>query len=239
MITSEAIQSVQSLYSKGVQSQDSRLRPRHIFNQLIRSRATLLVQKVNKKQQISQWDYMTLPCVEMVKASPHECPCIIPTGCVLLKSKYPLPRLITGIDGNAIQSVTSLDGSFVFDTTTFETNKYNAGNKYTAKKPQYYIYNNYLFITIVKQIRVIQVTALFDDPVEVWEFPSFCPCEDCCLDIYDIDFPLSNDKMETAIDMAAQKLLGIFVQMREDKNNDASDESGTQAMLHQPQSDNP
>ena len=231
----EALQMTQSLYSKGAQSQDSRLRPRHIYNQLLKSRATLSVQKFNKGQKFSQWDYLTISCLELVPAEKHECPCLPPTGCVVLKSKYPLPKFITGIDKDIIQSISSIDGSLILDQIDFATNKYLKGNKYTSKKPHYYIYNDYLFVTVTKALKIVQVTALFEDPIAVWTYPSLCDCADCCLDIYEKEFPLADNMMDTAADMAAQKLLAIFVQMREDKNNDASDNAGTAgAMIHQP-----
>ena len=45
MTTGEVIQRIQSLYSKGVQSDDSRLRPRHIYNKLLSTTAKLYEQQ--------------------------------------------------------------------------------------------------------------------------------------------------------------------------------------------------
>lgn len=231
----QAIQEVQSLYSKGVQTQDSRLRPRHIYSELIRARSTLLGQKLDKGQVLSQWENITLPCVELVLAESNECPGVIQAGCQLLKSKYPLPKLIASMDGDELQSVTSLNGELHLDPTTFSTNKYNEGNRYTSKKPQYFIYNEYLYVTILKRLQVVQVTAPFDDPVEAWLFPSMCETL-TCIDIYEKDFPATNKLMNTIIGMAVQELLSIFTQMRQDKNNDASDDTTTAGgMLHTPQ----
>lgn len=235
MTVGQAIQAVQSLYSKGVQSQDSRLRPRHIWNQLLRSRAKILVQRYNKGQELSQWEYMTIPCLKLVQATPYECSCIGLTNCTVLRSEFPIPKIIEGIDSPIIQMVSSVDGTMKFDCTTFSTNKYNKGNKFTATKPQYYLFNNYLYITVVKQIKMIQVTAAFNDPFEVWQYPSACGPTDCCFNLYDKTFPLLDDPMDMAVDMATQKLIGVFVQMQEDRNNDANDNSGQQNILHQPQ----
>lgn len=237
MTLEQAIQSVQSLYSKGVQTQDSRLRPRHIYSELANARATLLSQKIDKGQELSQWDYITLPCVELIVANSNECPGVIQAGCQLLRTKFKLPKLIAGIEGDIIQSVTSLDGQLVIDPTTFKDDKYNGGNKYTGKKPQRFVYNDYLWVTILKRLQVIQITAPFEDPVEAWMYPSMCEVPDC-LDIYSQEFPLSRRQTETAIGMATNNLLSIFVQMRQDKNNDASDDTATAGgMLHsgQPQ----
>ena len=50
MKTEELIQRVQSLYSKGVQSDDSRLTSRHIYNKLTTVRAKLVTEEAKKNQ---------------------------------------------------------------------------------------------------------------------------------------------------------------------------------------------
>ena len=53
MTNGEIIQRIQSMYSKGVESDDSRLRPRHIYNKLLTTTAKLYQQQKNKKQKIN------------------------------------------------------------------------------------------------------------------------------------------------------------------------------------------
>ena len=45
----EIIQRIQSLYSKGVESDDTRLMSRHIYNKLLTVRARLISQDAKKK----------------------------------------------------------------------------------------------------------------------------------------------------------------------------------------------
>jgi hypothetical protein len=236
MLVSEAIQTIQSLYSRGVQSQDSRLMPRHIWNKLLRTRSKLLAQQSNKNQSISQWTYQTIPCVELIQAAPYECPCVPAAGCSLLRSRYPIPEPITSLKGNLIQSVSSLDGSLIIDSTSFATAKYAEGNKFTSKKPQYLFYNNYLFITISKVLKVVQVTELAENPEDVWNFPSFCEdeCTDCCLSPLDRQFPLDNDLIDTAVQLTVNELISIFTQMREDRFNNSTDDTANSNIVHNP-----
>lgn len=235
MLVKEVIQRVQSLYSRGVQSQDSRLTSRHIWNKLITVRAKLLAQQSNKNQTISQWTYQTIPCIELIAAAPYECPCVPPSGCFLLRSKHPLPELLVTLRSNGIQSVSSLNGSLIIDKTTFATSKYADGNKFTSKKPAYFVYNNYLFVTITKHLKIIQATVLAENPEEIWEFPSACDdCVDCCISVLDRPFPLDNDTIDTAISMASAELISVFTQMREDKFNNSTDDTGTQNLVHTP-----
>lgn len=228
ILISEAIQRIKSLYNKGVQSDDSRLSSRHIYNKLLSVRSRLIYQKVNKKQKLSQWVYQTLPCVELIKAPIHECPCIPSGKCVILRTKYKLPKPISSLDKDIIQSVSSLDGSTIFNETTFETEKYTKGNKYTSTKPHYYIRNEYLYITDTKSLEAITITGLFDDPVAVEEHPSYCEdktsCPECeCKSAIDREFPIDSDLIDPMIELSLQELIEVFSQMREDQTNDARD----------------
>jgi len=53
MKVEEAIQRVQSMYSRGLQSKDSRLSSRHIYSALCSGRATLIQQQIDKGQKLS------------------------------------------------------------------------------------------------------------------------------------------------------------------------------------------
>jgi hypothetical protein len=225
MITREIIQRVQSLYSKGVQSDDSRLTPRHIYSKILTVRSKLMSQQAKKKQKISQWNYQTIPCLEMEIAPEHECPCAPPLGCNIYKSKQPLPEPLTDLNGHLIESVTSLDGSVIFSEVTWTEKKYKSGNKYTASKPDYFIRNKYLYVTQKKGTSVVQVTGLFEDPWVVEQYASICDdCESCgCDSPLDMDFPIDNDMIDTLVEMAFNELIVMFSQRPEDKTNDASD----------------
>ena len=229
MLVSEIIQRIQSLYSKGVKSDDSRLSNRHIYSKLLSVRSRLVYQKINKKQKLSQWSFQVLPCVELIKAPLHECPCI-PTGkCTILRTKFKLPKPVGSLNKDMIKSVTSLDGKLVLTETTFDTQKYQKGNKYTANKPTYYIKDEYLYITIEKSLEVITIIGLFDDPVEVDKYPSYCEdkdnCTECkdCESFLDKDFPIDSDLIDPMIELSLQELIEIFNNNREDQTNDTRD----------------
>lgn len=174
MTNNEVIQRIQSLYSRGVQSDDSRLSSRHIFSKAITVRSKLLNQKINKKQKIGQWNYQTLNCVELIEAESHECPCLPPIGCTISKVKYPFPKIISSSISHQIQSITSVDGSITFSETDWSAKKYKSGNKYTANKPDYFIRNGSIYITHKVGMKVIAVTFLAENPIEAYLFQSLC-----------------------------------------------------------------
>ena len=134
MLVSEVIQRIQSLYSKGAQSDDSRLTSRHIYNKMLTVRSKLLSQEAKKKQRVSQWNFQTISCVELIEAPVHECPCVPPIGCKIYRTREPLPEPLTNLNNHLIQSVTSLDGNIIYADIEWTELKYQYTNKYTAQK---------------------------------------------------------------------------------------------------------
>mgnify|MGYP003642694455 CR=1 FL=1 len=235
MIVKEILQRVQSLYSKGVQSDDSRLSARHIYSKVLSTRARLITQRLDKRQKVSQWVYQTLDCVELIKALPYECPCLPPVGCTILRTKLELPKPLTGIlNGHMIESVTSVEGSVTFSETTWKNKKYAVGSKYTSTKPDFYIRNNYLYITTKDSPKIISITGLFEDPLEATSFLGICGAEVCtggtpedncpeCASPLDLQLPIDKAMVETLIEVAANELINVFNQSQEDLTNNSTD----------------
>lgn len=225
----EIIQRVQSIYSKGVQSDDSRLTPRHIYNKIITVRSKLIQQKINKKQKISQWNYQDLQCVELVKALPYECPCLPSVGCEILRTKEKLPVPLTSLSKHMIQSVTSVDGTVTYSETTWNEKKYKSGNRYTSNKPDYYIRDGYLYITHPGGPKTISITGLFQDPLKAEKHPSLCNDIVDCESPLDKELPISNDMIDTLIEMTFNELIILFNQNIEDLTNNSTDNLGEQS----------
>lgn len=232
MLVKEIIQRIQSLYSKGLQSDDSRLSSRHIYNKLLTVRSKLITQQANKKQRISDWNYQTIPCIEMIKVPEHDCPCIPPSGCEILRSKYRLPKPLLNLSVNLIKNVSSLGGNIFYSEVTLAEKKYKRHSRYTSNKPDYFISDGYLYLTHLKgSPRVITLTGLFEDPVEAKNFEGLCSkidCPDCdkCKSPLDYEFPIDNDLIDTMIELSVKELIEVFnIYGREDKvgNNTQDD----------------
>jgi len=223
MTIKEIIQRIQALYSKGVKSDDSRLNSRHIYSKLKTIRGRLLYERVNKRQFIANINYQVLPCVELVVAPITECPCIPPLGCCIYKTKYPLPKPLSGINGHIIKSVTSLDGNIVFSELTWQDKKYKQFDKYTSQKPDYFISGEYLYVTAKNDTEVIRIEILLEDPVDGYNYPMYCPVESDCLSIFDREFHLDNSMIDSAIELSVQELIAIFNQSQEDSSNNSKD----------------
>lgn len=230
MILGELLQRVQSLYSKGVQSDDSRLTSRHIYSKLVTVRSTLISQKAKHKQKINDWNYQTLSCIEMIDVRPHECPCAPYPGCDTVKrSKYKIPKIISDYNGNLIDYVMSIDGSKKFDFTNRSELLSIRGNRYTAHSSRYILDKDYIYLYGRNTPKVIQMRALFDDPIEAMEFISFCPEDNIeCIDIFEMEFPFDSSSIDTYVQLTAQELSTFFGQRPQDVSNNNQDEQQQQ-----------
>ena len=223
MTIKEIIQRIQALYSKGVKSDDSRLNSRHIYSKLKTIRGRLLYERVNKRQFIASINYQVLPCVELVVAPITECPCIPPLGCCIYKTKYPLPKPLSGMNGHIIRSVTSLDGNIVYSELTWQDKKYKQYDKYTSTKPDYFITGEYLYVTAKNDTEVIRIEILLEDPIDGYNYPMYCPTVDDCLSVFDREFHLDNSMVDAVVELSVQELISIFNQAQEDSSNNSKD----------------
>jgi len=226
MIAHELVQRVQSLYSKGVESDDSRLTSRHIYNKLTTVRSKLISQKVKKKQKISQWNYQTISCIKLERVSLQECDCLNELKCNLLRTENPIPKPLTDLNRHLIQSVTSFDGSVIYSETSWKERKYKSFNRYTSQKPDYFIRNNYLYLTNDNQSDIITIDGLFEDVLAAINYPSYCDENENffnCKSPLSNEFPIDNDLIDVLIEMSVNELVIFFNQNTEDLDNNSRD----------------
>ena len=229
MKTGHILQRVQSLYSKGAQSQSSRLMQRHIYSKMLSTRALLFYNKINKKQKISLFNYTVLPCVELTSVSENDCPCESIPGCNILRTKHKLPKPINGINGYIIDSVMSTNGQIIFDEVTYKSKIWRSGAKYTSTKSDWFIKDDYIYITSTRKLKAITITGLFADPLEASTFPSKCDSmteeEGCPIHPTELDFPLDEEMVDALVEMTVRELVVGFPLGSEDRRNDSMDKT--------------
>lgn len=222
----ELIDRVQSVYSKGVKSDDSRLSNRHIYSVLKSTRNYLVTQQVKKRQKISDWNFVVLSCIELIQVPNHDCPCVPNIGCNVYRTKHKLPKTLTDLNKHIIQWVMSVDSGKIISETTRDTYIYSSGNKMTVNNLQYILENGYIYVYGKAVPKMIKVKILAEDPVEAYNFPSKCACTDCdedCTSIMDKPFPIDGDLIKPLIEMSATELLEWFNKSTEDITNNTSD----------------
>lgn len=223
----EILQRIQSAYSKGVQSDDSRLMNRHIYNKLLTTRALLLSREVNKKRKLSSWNYISLPCVEIIEVpSNEECPCIPDVGCKVYRSRYKLPRPIISLQSHMIRSVTNIDRSIKYAEVTINQSIYAKGGKYSKNTEKYMLFNGYIYIISRYTPLTVSVEMLPEDIVEAYQFTNYCSKDipkDCNDKIMEREFPIDGYLLEPMIQLTIQELVEGFIRSREDERNDSAD----------------
>ena len=229
LIVNDLISRVRSLYNKGPASNDSRLSTRHIYSKIKSARSLLIRREADKKRKLSDWNFQTIECIKLELVDPSDCPCVVPTGCKMLKTTCKIPKPVQSIFGPSIGSVTTLDGSTIFGKSSWLRKRYKGGDKYTSEIADYFIRDEYLWITHNKRLEWVTVTAVFEDPVEVGLFPynETCSCkcteEDCCPYPPDLEFPVDSNLVDAIVQMSAQELVQLFKSIPEDTSNDASE----------------
>jgi hypothetical protein len=226
MKVEELIQRVQSIYSKGVDSDDSRLSRRHIYNKMLTARQRIVSQQKKKRQKVSDWNYVILPCVELIKVPSHECSCLGDLGCDIFRTKYPLPKVLTGMDNHTIEYVMSINNGMKIEETTREEFLYSRGNKYTSKKPKYVIEKGHLYFPIVESPGIIKIKLLPEDPIEAIKYPSYCnDCQNCseCISYADVDFPIDGDMIDTLIELTVAEVVSAMRGQIQDTRNNGQD----------------
>lgn len=221
----EVVERIQSLYSKGVKSDDTRLSSRHIYSVAKTIRGYLLTNQINKGQIVSDWNYTVLSCIKMVPVSSIQCKCFSHLGCTIYRSEKKLPKILNSLDRHIIEWVMKLDNSYIIEPTTRSEALYNNGNKYTKKRLKYVIEKGYLYINSQSSPGMIAMKAMYTDPVEAEKFneESCGDTVESCLSVKEKDFQLDEDLIRPLIQLASEELIQIFSKMREDKTNDSSD----------------
>lgn len=223
----EIIQRIQSAYSKGVPSDDSRLTSRHIYSKMCTLRTRLLVQELNKKKILSTWNYQTLPCVSLIEVPLHECPCVPPNGCTILRSEQKIPRLLSSLFGDALKGVYTLNRKSISYIAP-EAVEYMGGGKYTSKEPKYFFSGGYLYL-VNTNLKIVSLQGIFEDPLAASKFRDSCKekdCKDCntCIDYKDLEFPLDGELIEVVVEMSKQDLVNTFLTVPQDNRNNGNDE---------------
>lgn len=224
----EILQRIHSAYSKGVQSDDTRLANRHIYNKLLTTRALLLSREVNKKRKLSSWNYITLPCVEIIEVPSNEyCPCIPEVGCKVYRSRYKLPRPITSLSSHMIRGVTNIDRSLKYDEMGVNQSMYAKGGKYSKSTGKFFINNEHIYIISKYPPMTVTIDLLPEDIVEAFSFKNYCSDStvDCSNKILEREFPIDGYLLEPLIQLTIDELVAGFSRSLQDMNNNSQDNS--------------
>lgn len=224
----EIIERIKSLYQRGVSSDDNRMSNRLIYSVIMSAKAMVLRQEISKNKNISDRNYDYLQCIPLQKAEPYECPCVPPSGCLILKSTCKIPRALSTKKGEFI-NVTTIDGSKSFAKTSWISKNKKYATKYTSKTQDFFFKDDYLFLTapepLALSLKVVTISGIFEDLLEYK--CSYCTnCEDAnsCIYPMDMEFKLDYSLIENIIEIAIAELIRTFSSQPDDKINNANDD---------------
>lgn len=228
MTIREIIERVESTLVNGlpVQIRGGYISHRWIYSVLKSMRSRILVQKANKRQNISSWNRQVLHCVPLEVVPEEECLCYSSNNCVIKRTTIRIPDILTGLSDYLIESVSS-NGNKI-DIISKNSAKYQTYSRFTGNKPSAFIDDGYVWIKNGSYIDHITITAVFDDPVDVIEYNNTYSCSDvvqtCCQDITNNEFPIDNDLADTCIMMTIQEISMAFLKQQGNDRNEEKEE---------------
>lgn len=199
----------------------------------IKNDAFMLIKRETNLRKLWATDtlFTTIPCLEMCEVPISEC-CDYVDPCSVARSKYKLPRIAEGNYQYVIQGVYSINAM----GGTGKKLKEITINRYTnllklpiiKKEDYYWIINDYLYISN-PLLQGIRIAALFEDEIPNEIMYSDCACnnnvstEDLCKNPLDKQFALPGYLEKQVLELASQKLLGTYFQLKTDMTDDGVD----------------
>lgn len=226
----EIIDRVQRIYNQGTPSDNSRLRPRHIYN-IFKSKAAAAIEIESEKDYyLDDMEYTFIPCVKIIEVNASECDCVKIPGCSFYRTECKIPKIVKHKNKLAIKEVSTIDGSITFNMSSWSVIRESASLKYTGKDPKYFIRGEYIYFTNIKTDNTFIKYASFMvktvDPVQAL---IDCACVDEnsteekeCLNAFEVDYPLGGKLYEMAIKETIEEVM-LHYETTEDITSNARD----------------
>lgn len=222
MKINEAISRLRVILKNGIASDDNMLSSRFVYSILKTLRTKRIRQKLDSYFYLSPFYYSTIDCLPLELGHFADCPCFT-NDCFILRSKYKIPKIMSTRNKLAIKAVNTINGKIISESSpTKEEYK-----KYTKTKKDelaYFIHNNYLFIKGSTTLKVVSITAIFENPLDLTTINACDPNGNelgPCYDPTTQDFPIDEDLFDDVENMALDKLVKTMMRMPEDNENNA------------------
>lgn len=214
----EHIYFIKRRFNKGSVTDDHRIKNSEYKFSIDYNRSLLLKRELDKKSSIAESNFQYL-CIDLIDATPSICdiPESLIKNCKLKRSVNKIPKYIASNWSNHLQ-VSYPDGRNISMTklSMLHRNQYRLATDVV----EYFMLDEYLFISGDCDIEKIQIKALFEDPSNVDETSS-CPNS---TDQYPLDSSLFNSLYELVT-----KYLLFQYQFPEDQVNDARETQPTKS----------
>lgn len=173
----------------GTISDDDNIGYRQVQFWIKNTRAMLIRQDIQKGRAISGNIIQKLPCLEVILVDASSCPCTIPVGCHILRTKNRIPKPIEVDTKDMIIRVSSIEmNSKPYSFISLSRAPWTGNNKYAKRNPKAFYFDGYIWIINSSPIERITVYGIFEDPTELKQYVD-CSSTPCYSD--DDPYPIS------------------------------------------------
>lgn len=205
----EVVQTLIHLLSeKGPIAQENTWSQEHLYRILLRFRARILSEKIRQRgYSLSQYNYQTLPCVKIDTLDAAEDEFLPFSTSTVQRTLYPIPTPIL------IKSITSVAGNINYDFIEWERFEDIKNSRFKAeRKRAYYSIKNtgegsHIYLYNDENKEVLSITAIFEDPLLVYNFPDCNNNKKECFTPLDQEFILDPDLLPIVYELAVKSLI--------------------------------
>jgi hypothetical protein len=221
MTSLQIISDVRNIASSGPAAVDFRISDAQILFWVNEVRSMLIVQALQKRQDISDIWLQNINCIPLTEVDVAEC-CDIVSDCYILRSVDKLPSTIETADANTMIKVAGIDGTSIAKINSFRS-RFRAYNKFIGKTAAWFMKNDYLYITNTSlELGVISVTGLFEDPGDLSRFIS---CSNTPCYTLESQYPASLKMANEITNYIIQTKVKPYMLTNQDQTNDKKDET--------------
>lgn len=222
MLIKEIISNIRGILSRGPVSDDTKISERQVYFILKYLRAKLIKQKADKYNYISDFNYQYIDCLPLELAPDGECECY-DSGCKVLKSTWKVPRIIVNRNQLMTKGIFTQAGVEIFPATEQDLKRFKY-SKTKLGKFTYEIRNDYLYVRGTERLKVVKLTAIFEDPFEA-NIPGACGDDVSCFDPETTDFPLDMELVEAINKLTYDEIFNVMMRVSGDNENNAADDN--------------
>jgi hypothetical protein len=200
----------------GFRSDDSSFTDLSVYSEILKSRSAIVKEIDSRGFEIDIDLVQNLHCIELIEIDREECPTRPASGCVWLKSVKPIPDTIK------ILSVTNSIGTLKFIHERWDRLSVEKRLPSGQAQPLYTFKNvggeRYLYIYNNETIKNIQISAVFENPIDPVEF---CSGKRHC-NPYELSIHTPQDMVDNILQRIYAKIIGQRQNTRPDVvNNDS------------------
>lgn len=148
--------------------EDAFVTDRYIWSLIVKY-SKAFIERQDKLDRLSRFKsfYKTLPCVELVEVDKIEACCAgIKSGCIIMRTKDPIPEPFQGPKGPMFRTISSIDGSqqvFITEPGIYTSMTRTTSFKYNKRKYAWYL-NGYLYFPNLEW-DAVKIEGVWDDDI--------------------------------------------------------------------------